>query len=65
MANYNKKLFQKQVKKASQEVMMNAYKLATDITDEVYADILRAVRDLIDQNLEYFEERHNKQKDGT
>jgi hypothetical protein len=51
MSKSIKKIYEREVKDVAHKKVMNAYKDAIAITDGVYLDILKAMRDEIDKIL--------------
>lgn len=60
MLEKEKKAFQGRINKAVNSLMTDAYIAASDITEEVYVELLSIMRDRIDERLQMIEERKNK-----
>lgn len=60
MLEKEKKAFQGRINKAVNGLMTDAYIAASDITEEVYKEILSIMRDRIDERLQMIEQNKNK-----
>ena len=54
--------YRRQIDRAAQELMFNAYRMAVDITDSIYKDVLKTLARNIEQ---YLITHPDKEKDGT